>query len=94
MKNILLYALIVIAVVLAMPTANATRTSGYSITTIQTGHWETIIDRVWIPARTEWTFIPAVYQGGRMITPGRREPRTVPGHWETYCHQIWVQDRW
>lgn len=94
MTRSLLCILIALFALSTFTFCSATRTSGFSITNVQTGHWETVEGRYWVPPQTQRYYVPATYFNGRIIQPSHWETYTTPGHWEYYCYRVWVSDRW
>ena len=50
------------------------------------GHYQTRIDRVWVPGHTERVWVPARYQVSYNACGQRIETLICPGHWDYVTH--------
>ncbi len=67
------------------------------------GHWETVVERVWVPGSAQQVWIEPVYQTrydscGRpyqvCVRAGYWTTVQSPGHWEERQRQVWRHSAW
>jgi hypothetical protein len=67
------------------------------------GHWETVVERVWVPGACERIWVPPLYETrydscGRprsvCIRAGYWDLRQYPGHYEERTRQVWRTAGW